>query len=168
MTGDASGGGSRISGPVRTCPLGSFEGPSSHCSWAPIGISVGREELGPDLLTRPVRQCWPTPSPRNSHRLTARSARVRCGSSLCENSDVELARRNFVSIRLNRKRTALAVAVERGKGRKQFCAFSARARFHTGWVKNGSGRARTACPLYPQEQPSSGHPGMAVSCHNRK
>jgi hypothetical protein len=32
---------------------------------------------------------------------------------------------------LNRKRTALAVAVEGGKGRKQFCAFSARARFHT-------------------------------------
>jgi hypothetical protein len=32
------------------------------------------------------------------------------------------------------------------------------------WVKNGSGRARTACPLYPQEQTSSGHPGMSVSC----
>jgi hypothetical protein len=29
---------------------------------------------------------------------------------------------------LNRKRTALAVIVERRKGRKQFCAFSARAR----------------------------------------
>jgi hypothetical protein len=40
---------------------------------------------------------------------------------------------------LNRKRTALAVTVERRKGRKQFCAFSARARFHTAWVKNGSG-----------------------------
>jgi hypothetical protein len=25
-------------------------------------------------------------------------------------------------------------------------------------------RARTACPLYPQEQTSSGHPGMSVSC----
>ena len=53
---------------------------------------------------------------------------------LCENSDVELARREFVSITLNKKRTALAVVVEGGKGRKQFCAFSARARFHTAWV----------------------------------
>jgi hypothetical protein len=34
MTRDAPGGGSRISEPVRICPLGSFEGPSSHCSWA--------------------------------------------------------------------------------------------------------------------------------------
>src|ERR1700737_2078181 len=58
---------------------------------------------------------------------------------LCENSEVELARRNFVSITLNRKRTALAVAVERGNGRKQFCAFFARARFHTGWVKSNDG-----------------------------
>src|SRR5712671_4006466 len=60
--------------------------------------------------------------------------RVRLGSSLCGNSDVELARRNVVSITLNRKRTALAVAVERGKGRKQFCAFSARARFQ--WMRS--------------------------------
>src|SRR5258706_13464882 len=60
---------------------------------------------------------------------------VRSGSSLCENSYVELARRNSVSITLNRKRTALAVTVEGGLGRKQFCALSARARFHTAWVK---------------------------------
>jgi len=56
---------------------------------------------------------------------------------LCENSDVELARRKFVSITLNNKRTALAVAVERRKERKQFCAFSARARFHTAWTLSG-------------------------------
>src|ERR1035438_6423383 len=56
---------------------------------------------------------------------------------LCENSDVELPRRNFVSITLNRKRTALAVAVEGGKGRKQFCAFSGRPRFHTASTHNG-------------------------------
>src|ERR1700737_2219238 len=31
-------------------------------------------------------------------------------------------------------RTALAVTLERRKGRKQFCAFFARARFHTAWV----------------------------------
>jgi hypothetical protein len=52
---------------------------------------------------------------------------------LCENSDAELASRNSVSITLNRKRTALAVTVEGGQERKQFCAFSARARFHTAW-----------------------------------
>src|SRR5258706_16339080 len=61
-------------------------------------------------------------------------ADVRCGSRLCENSDVELARRKFVSITLNNKRTALAVTVERRKERKQVCAFSARARFHTTWT----------------------------------
>jgi hypothetical protein len=47
------------------------------------------------------------------------------GPRLCENSDAELARRKFVSITLNKKRTALAVTVERRKGRKQFCALSA-------------------------------------------
>ena len=36
----------------------------------------------------------------------------RLGPRLCDNSDVELARRNFVSITLNRKRTTLAVTVE--------------------------------------------------------
>ncbi len=65
-------------------------------------------------------------------------AEVRCGSSLCENSDVELVRRKSVSITFNNKRTALTVTVERRKERKQFCAFSARARFHTGWTQNGN------------------------------
>src|SRR5258705_865375 len=51
--------------------------------------------------------------------------------------DAELARRKFVSITLNKKRTALAVTVERRKERKQFCAFSARARFHTAWTHTG-------------------------------
>src|SRR5258708_14697319 len=79
-----------------------------------------------------------------------RLAKVRFAPSLCENSDVELARRNFVSITLNRKRTALAVAVERGKGRKQFCAFSPRACFHTAWVKTGKAQCEhmfSALPL---------------------
>src|SRR6266849_7602798 len=62
--------------------------------------------------------------------LVYRRADVRSGSRLCENSDVELERRKFVSITLNKKRTALAVTIERRKERK-FCAFSARARFHT-------------------------------------
>jgi hypothetical protein len=38
---------------------------------------------------------------------------------------------------LNKKRTALAVTIERRKERKQFCAFSARARFHTAWTPGG-------------------------------
>src|SRR6266446_3678376 len=73
---------------------------------------------------------------------------VRSGSRLCENSDVGLARRKFVSITLNKKRTALAVTVERRKERKQFCAFSARARFHTAWVKNGPDGPETPLPGY--------------------
>jgi hypothetical protein len=48
---------------------------------------------------------------------------VCCGSRLCENSVSELARRKFVSITLNKKRTVLAAAVERRKERKQFCEF---------------------------------------------
>jgi hypothetical protein len=44
---------------------------------------------------------------------------------------------SFVSITLNKKRTALAVTIERRKERKQFCAFSARARFHTAWTQSG-------------------------------
>jgi hypothetical protein len=68
------------------------------------------------------------------------SLEVRIGSRLCENSNAELARRNIVSIAFNRKRTLLAITVEWGQDRKQFCALSARARFHTAWVKNGSVR----------------------------
>jgi hypothetical protein len=48
---------------------------------------------------------------------------------------------------LNKKRTALAVTVERRKERKQFCAFSARARFHTAWVKLRSGDAFAESPF---------------------
>ena len=64
------------------------------------------------------------------------SRQIRDGPRLCENSDVELARRKFVSITLNNKRAALAATVERRKERKQFWAFSARARFHTAWTRN--------------------------------
>jgi hypothetical protein len=75
-------------------------------------------------------------------------AEDRFGSRLCENSDVELSRRTFISIALNKKRTALAGTVERRKERKQFCAFSARARFYTAWVINGFRLAAAPCPLY--------------------
>ena len=37
-------------------------------------------------------------------------------------------------------------------------------RFHTAWVKLGSGPVRGACPFYPQEQTSSGRPGMSERC----
>jgi hypothetical protein len=50
---------------------------------------------------------------------------VRFGSRLCENSDIELSRRTFVSITLNKKRTTLAGTVERRKERKQFCILRA-------------------------------------------
>src|SRR5450432_1335437 len=66
-------------------------------------------------------------------------AEVRSGSSLCENSNVEFARRNIVSIAFNRKRTLLPIIVEWRQDRKPFCALSARARFHTAWVNTGSG-----------------------------
>src|SRR5712671_3574598 len=86
------------------------------------------------------------------------------GSSLCENSDVELARRKFVSITFNKKRTALTVTVVRRKERKQFCAFSVRARFHTAWVKSGSVGLEMRLPLYPQKQTSAARLGMSVWC----
>jgi hypothetical protein len=90
---------------------------------------------------------------------------VCCTLRLCKNFDVELARRKFVSIALNKKRSDLPVTVGRRKERKQFCAFSARARFHTAWVKNGSDPASLASPFHPQEQTSSDHPGMSEKCH---
>src|SRR5260370_30475798 len=36
------------------------------------------------------------------------------------------------------------------------------------WVNTGSGRARTACPFYPQEQTSYGRPGISEKCQRRK
>ena len=41
--------------------------------------------------------------------VSIRKPYVRDGARLCENSEVELARRKLVSITLNKKRTALAV-----------------------------------------------------------
>src|SRR6478609_8069557 len=98
----------------------------------------------------------------NGHRSYRTRDNVRLGSRLCENSDVELARRTFVSITLNRKRTALAVAVERGKGRKQFCAFSARARFHTGWVKTGKAQCEQMFSALPLKDGVIGRPSLWI------
>ena len=56
---------------------------------------------------------------------------TKSGSKLCENSEVKLWRKVFVSNTLNKKRTALAGTAERRKERTQFCSLSTRARFHT-------------------------------------
>jgi hypothetical protein len=91
----------------------------------------------------------------------------RYGSRLCENSDVELARRISVSISSIRKPIALATSVGRRQLRKQFCVSLAHATFHTAWVKNGSVRARAARPFYPQEQISSARLGVSVWCQQQ-
>src|SRR5450631_2713963 len=82
----------------------------------------------------------------------AQRSEVRSGSRPCENSDVELSRRMFVSITLNKKRTTLAGAVKRRKERKQFCAFSARGRFHTAWVIRRHRPMIEQRPLHLQER----------------
>src|SRR5258708_10182775 len=98
----------------------------------------------PKFLRCSVRQFMNS----GSHRPDTRSAAdVREGSRLCENSDAELSRRTFVSTTSNKKRTALAGTIERRKERKQFCAFSACARFHTAWVTNGPRTVRKQCPV---------------------
>jgi hypothetical protein len=80
--------------------------------------------------------------------------------SLCENSDVELSRRTFVSITSNKKRTALAGTIERRKEGKQFCAFSARARFHTAWVKTGKAQWEG---MFSALHPENGHCSMQLN-----
>src|ERR1700687_1309034 len=90
------------------------------------------------------------------------------GSRLCENSDVELAHRNFVSITLNRKRTAPAAQSNGRQGRKQFCAFFARAGFHTAWVKLGPRAASELGPLVPQQRTYGACVGRSVWCQNLK
>ena len=74
MTGDASGGGSSISQPVRTRPLGSFKkGLSLIVHGQPIGNSVEGEELEPDLLTLSARRVLAdaiTPELASSHALS--------------------------------------------------------------------------------------------------
>jgi hypothetical protein len=70
---------------------------------------------------------------------------------LCENSEVGLACRTFVSNELNKKRIALSGAVKKSKERKQFCAFSARQRFHTGWTHRGHSTAYVTICRKPQQ-----------------
>jgi hypothetical protein len=63
---------------------------------------------------------------------------------------------------LNKKRTTLAGAIKRRKERKQFCAFSARGRFHTAWVKSGPDGPEIRLPVYLEEQTSSDRHGGSV------
>jgi len=110
------------------------------------------------------------PSIRSVHRATGSACQPQTSAftqpvRLCENSDVELARRKFVSITLNNKRTALAVTVERRKERTQFCAFSARARFHTAWVKTGKARCEHMFSALPRKRTSRNVVSMSVWCH---
>src|SRR6266478_6869583 len=79
-----------------------------------------------------------------------RFSQVRLGSRLCENSDFELSCRNSFSITMDWKRTALPVITERRKVRKQFCAFSARARFYTAWVIRVDSDISARGPVTPQ------------------
>src|ERR1700740_607316 len=95
-------------------------------AWAPLGTTI------PNLEQRRIWSCSNT-------RHESPHTRLR------KNSDVELARRKFVSIALNKKRSDLPVTVGRRKERKQFCAFSARARFHTAWTHF---RHRTSLQIY--------------------
>ena len=71
---------------------------------------------------------------------------VRFPPRLCENSEVGLGRRTFVSNKLNKKRRSLSGAVEKRKERKQFCTFSARRRFHTACT----GSRMTDCMYMPR------------------
>jgi len=77
-------------------------------------------------------------SPLYAQLLTYRcgAANRRFGPRLYENCEVEFAGRNFVSTSSIRKITMLATTVGRSLKRKQFCAFLARARFHTAWAKS--------------------------------
>src|SRR5437868_2301714 len=89
-------------------------------------------------------------------------------SRVCENSDVELARRNFVSITLNRKRTARAATVEGGQGSIQFCALCSPTFSHSLGQKQTSSREApmSAVPLNRDIQQGDGYVRLcAISRH---
>jgi hypothetical protein len=68
-------------------------------------------------------------------------AEVRLGSSLCENSDGQLACRTFISVSTMLESIVLATTFGRRQLRKQFCASLAQTSFHTAWVIFGLRRA---------------------------
>ena len=71
--------------------------------------------------------------------VVAEHSHVRSGSRLCENAEIKLSRRTFVSNTLNKKRTSLVGTAERRKERTQFCSLFTSARFHTAWVESRCG-----------------------------
>jgi hypothetical protein len=89
------------------------------------------------------------------------------GSRLCENSDVELARRISVSISSLSKPIAPVTSLGRRQLRKQFCASLAQASFHTGWVIDGPSGLEIRLPFYPRKRTSGVPAGMSVRCHFR-
>ena len=56
--------------------------------------------------------------------------------------------------RSSRNQIALAASVGSRQLRKKFWGAQARARFHTAWVKSGSGGISRTCPLFPQQRTS--------------
>src|SRR5208282_6885942 len=80
---------------------------------------------------------------------------------LCENCEVEFAGRNFVSTSSILKIAMPATTVGRSLKRKQFCAFLARARFHTAWTRSGASppsfdALRKVYSITSSARPSSG------------
>jgi hypothetical protein len=91
----------------------------------------------------------------------------RCGSRVCENSDVQLACRTSISISSMWESIVLATSFRRRQLRKQFCASFAQARFHTAWVIFGSRTASGQDLLVPRQRTCGGCSAISVSCHFR-
>src|SRR5882757_6417157 len=96
-----------------------------------------------------------------------RAEHVSVGSRLCEHSLEPRTRRIVFSIVFSQEKSPVQSVSTTMKLRHKFYAQVQRRSFHTAWVQTGSGHAKTACPFYPQEQTSSGRPGMSEKCHER-
>jgi hypothetical protein len=101
-------------------------------------VSGGRDVSLLVVLDRDEQAAGPVAS-ASPRRATARHRNAACreGPRLCENCEVKFAGRNFVSTSSIRKIAMLATTIGRSLKRKQFCAFLARARFHTARARNG-------------------------------
>ena len=100
----------------------------------------------------------------SAHRGAKQTSRRNAATSVFDPGCVKTPTSDFHAENLSRftmnwKRTALPVITERRKARKQFCAFSARARFHTAWTRFGHGYSRTSahnCAIEHSVSPSLG------------
>ena len=84
--------------------------------------------------------------------------------SLCENSDVELARRISVSISSLSNPITPATSLGRKQLRKQFCASLAQASFHTAWVNRVALTVCRALPFSPGERTSQARGLRSEKC----